>query len=65
MKTLTIGLIRFYQLTLGGKSGILSTLVGGGCLHSPTCSEYMIREIGEIGVLKGIFKGVRRILSCR
>lgn len=65
MTSLTIGIIRVYQLVLGGRRGLLAFFVGGGCKHSPTCSEYMIREIGEIGVLKGIFKGVRRILSCR
>jgi len=65
MKTLTLGLIRFYQLTLGGRSGILAILVGGGCRHSLTCSEYTVQMIKKFGVRKGIILGANRIWNCR
>jgi|TARA_E500000075_G_scaffold133968_1_gene149308 putative membrane protein insertion efficiency factor len=34
------------------------------CRHLPTCSDYTIEAINEFGVLKGIIKGLHRILRC-
>jgi putative membrane protein insertion efficiency factor len=34
------------------------------CRHLPTCSDYTIEAINEYGVLKGILKGLNRILRC-
>lgn len=42
----------------------ISPLLPPSCRYQPTCSTYMIQAIEEWGVLKGLFMGIRRILSC-
>lgn len=49
--------IRGYQI-------FISPMLGSNCRFQPTCSHYMIRAIGEWGVIKGIWMGTRRIFSC-
>lgn len=56
MKKLIIKLIRFYQ-----KIPLRTHLM---CKFQPTCSEYMIEAIIKYGVIKGILKGIYRILRC-
>lgn len=34
------------------------------CLYEPTCSEYMLRSINNIGVICGIIVGLWRLLRC-
>lgn len=34
------------------------------CLFIPSCSNYMILAIEKYGLIKGITKGVKRILRC-
>ena len=34
------------------------------CLFTPSCSEYMILAVEKYGVVKGVFKGINRILRC-
>lgn len=34
------------------------------CRYQPTCSNYFIEALNEQGLFKGIFLGVKRILSC-
>ncbi len=34
------------------------------CRFKPTCSEYMKESIKEYGTLRGLFKGIKRILRC-
>jgi putative membrane protein insertion efficiency factor len=57
IKKLLILLIRFYQ------SGI-SPFLNKNCRYEPTCSTYMIESLQVHGILKGIYKGTKRILSC-
>ncbi|MEO0203246.1 MAG: membrane protein insertion efficiency factor YidD [candidate division WOR-3 bacterium] len=57
MKTLFISLIRGYQL-------FISPLLPNSCRFYPTCSNYMILSIEKYGVLKGLIKGIFRILKC-
>lgn len=52
-----IKIIKFYQY-------IISPYLGNNCRYLPTCSEYFIDSIKEFGFLKGIFLGLKRILSC-
>ena len=52
-----IKIIKFYQY-------VLSPYLGNNCRYLPTCSEYFIESIKEFGLLKGIFLGLKRILSC-
>jgi uncharacterized protein len=52
-----IALVRVYQLTL-------SPLVGRQCRFVPTCSTYMIQAVEKYGVLRGVTKGIWRIIRC-
>lgn len=56
-RLLGIGLIRFYQLTL-------SSFIGSGCRHLPTCSEYGYEAIARHGLIKGGVLAIKRILKC-
>lgn len=59
-------LINFYQLYLSFDRGLLRLLVpGGACRMSPSCSEYTKRMILRQGLIRGLWLGGRRILSCR
>ncbi len=42
----------------------VSPLFGHSCRFLPTCSEYSIDALREFGLIKGIFKSIKRILSC-
>ena len=50
-------LIKFYQK-------VISPLLPNVCRYQPSCSQYMIEAIEIHGVIKGIFKGIKRILRC-
>ena len=52
-----IYLIKFYKF-------FISPVLGNNCRYLPTCSEYFIDSLNEYGVLKGCYKGFKRILSC-
>ena len=49
--------IRIYQK-------LISPLFMSRCRYQPTCSNYFIEALNEKGLFKGIFHGVKRILSC-
>lgn len=58
-----IRVIEIYQKTLSPDHGFF----GAGamrCRFYPTCSEYTKQAIEKYGVLKGIGKGLLRILKC-
>ncbi len=57
LKKIFIFPVRLYQL-------ILSPFFGGRCRYTPSCSVYMIEAIEEWGVIKGIYLGTKRLLSC-
>lgn len=38
--------------------------VRAACLFTPSCSEYMILAIQKYGLLKGLIKGIGRLLRC-
>ena len=52
-----IYLIKFYKY-------FISPVLGNNCRYLPTCSEYFIDSLNEYGVLKGSYKGIKRILTC-
>jgi uncharacterized protein len=52
-----LGMVRFYQRAI-------SPLLGNNCRFSPTCSQYMIEAIEKYGVLRGVWKGTKRICRC-
>jgi putative membrane protein insertion efficiency factor len=57
MKSLLIGLVRFYQYAI-------SPFLGRRCRHFPSCSEYTVEAIGKYGALKGGWMAARRIGRC-
>jgi putative membrane protein insertion efficiency factor len=54
---LLVGLIRAYQMTL-------SPLLGPACRFEPSCSRYMIGALQKYGPVRGLTKGVARLLRC-
>lgn len=52
-----VGLVRLYQL-------VLSPLIGRQCRFQPTCSHYMIGALQRFGVIRGLYLGSLRLLSC-
>ena len=50
-------MIRFYQVAI-------SPWLGKNCRYQPTCSQYMLEALKVHGVYKGVFLGIKRILSC-
>jgi uncharacterized protein len=52
-----IACVRLYQLTL-------SPIFGRRCRFQPTCSNYMIQAVEKYGAIRGLIKGIWRILRC-
>jgi len=57
LKTLLIGLVRFYQVAI-------SPLKPPSCRYTPTCSNYSLDALRKHGPIKGTYLSVKRILSC-
>lgn len=57
MKTIMIGLIRFYQKCI-------SPFLPNVCRYRPSCSEYFIQALQIHGIFKGTYIGTKRILRC-
>ena len=57
MKYVLIKIIRCYKF-------LISPFLGNRCRYLPTCSEYFIECIEQFGLIKGSFKGTKRILTC-
>jgi len=56
-KKFIISLIRFYQRHA-------SLRLRAACRFTPTCSEYAVLAIEKYGVISGIVRGFRRVISC-
>lgn len=52
-----VGLVRLYQL-------LISPLLGRVCRFQPSCSEYFIQAVLKYGLVRGGWRGVRRICRC-
>ncbi|WP_261344900.1 membrane protein insertion efficiency factor YidD [Novipirellula artificiosorum] len=52
-----VAMIRFYQMAI-------SPMLGPSCRFTPTCSQYAIEVIRRDGVVRGVYRSVRRILRC-
>ena len=60
MNIFTLILIKFIK----GYKFIISPILGNSCRYLPTCSEYSIEALKTFGFFKGLFMGIKRILSC-
>jgi putative membrane protein insertion efficiency factor len=49
--------VKFYQRAI-------SPLLWSSCRFTPTCSQYMILAIEKYGPIRGVWKGILRILRC-
>lgn len=65
-KKLILASIRFYQHYLSFDSGLFKYLYisENACRFTPRCSEYTYQAINKYGILKGMSKGLWRILRC-
>lgn len=59
MRTIALGLIRFYQK-------YISTYIipGAHCRFRPTCSQYAYEAYSKYGFFKASWLSIRRILRC-
>lgn len=66
MKQYLLKAIRFYQKYLSFDNGILKFLflTDKACRFYPTCSEYAYQAIMKYGIIRGGWKGLKRILRC-
>jgi len=37
---------------------------GSGCRFQPTCSEYCEEAVHKLGLVQGLFYGIKRVLKC-
>ncbi len=65
-KNLILKLIRFYQKTNFFHNSLSKTLflTDSVCRFTPTCSEYTYMAVEKYGVVKGLWKGLKRIIRC-
>ncbi len=55
--SILIGAIKSYQV-------MVSPFLKGSCRHMPTCSQYAIDAIKQLGPIKGIYVSTKRLLRC-
>jgi putative membrane protein insertion efficiency factor len=57
MKSIALGLIRFYQLTV-------SRVTSPSCRFVPSCSQYTFEAVEKHGLFRGVWMGGKRLLRC-
>ncbi|MDX1979726.1 MAG: membrane protein insertion efficiency factor YidD [Bryobacteraceae bacterium] len=57
MRDLVVALLRLYKRWL-------SPLLPSACRFHPTCSEYMMEAVSRHGVVRGVWKGLKRLSKC-
>lgn len=62
MRSVLIGVVRVYQLTL---SPVLFALAGPSCRFTPSCSQYAIEALRKHGALRGSWLALRRLFRCQ
>lgn len=55
---------RIIILILKAYKALISPYLGNNCRFQPTCSIYTIQALEKYGVIKGLCKGIYRILRC-
>ena len=55
--SILIGVIKSYQV-------MVSPFLKGSCRHMPTCSQYAIDSIKQLGPIRGIYVSIKRLLRC-
>ena len=57
ISNILIGLIKIYKM-------VISPYLAPTCRYLPTCSDYTIECLKTYGLIKGVSKSTKRILSC-
>jgi len=57
IKNLVLKTINFYKK-------FISPSFGNVCRFYPSCSDYYYQSVKKYGLLKGSFKGAKRIIAC-
>jgi uncharacterized protein len=57
MQKAVIATLRLYKR-------FLSPVLPSACRFSPSCSEYMMEAVARYGVLRGVWRGLLRLLRC-
>jgi len=57
MRQLYLLPVRLYQW-------LISPMIPPSCRYTPTCSHYFVQAVGEWGIIKGTYLGIKRIVSC-
>lgn len=66
MSKICLILINFYQRYLSFDRGLLMFFApAGACKFEPSCSEFTKQMVGKYGTFRGLYLGLKRILSCR
>ncbi len=60
MKNILMHCLTFYKKHISPYLAFL----GVHCKFEPTCSEYTKQAIEKYGTLKGVCKGIKRIIKC-
>ena len=62
MKEILLSVLKIYKIVL---SPIISTVFPYyGCRFWPTCSDYTYKAVETLGVVKGSFMGIKRVIRC-
>ena len=65
IKVFVINFIGVYQKTLSPDKGLFKGLLPYiGCRFSPSCSDYLCQAIEKFGLIKGAWKGAKRLIRC-
>ena len=57
MKRALLALLRVYKAEV-------SPLLPAACRYTPTCSEYAMEAVEQLGPFRGTLMAARRVLSC-
>ncbi len=57
MQKVVIATLRLYKR-------FLSPVLPSACRFSPTCSEYMMEAVEKYGAVRGVGRGLLRLLRC-
>lgn len=65
MKKLCVFFLRIYQKTLSPDHGVMRFFYPyRRCKWYPTCSEYAITAIQQVGMMRGGYSAIKRIVRC-
>jgi len=64
VKYLSLALNAVFILLVNVYRYVISPIKPATCRYVPTCSEYTLQALKKYGPFKGLYLGIKRILSC-